>query len=261
MSEERLTKLLEEKIAQYDLEIERLRAINQIQNLMGRYEVVHLTPEEIVNTWKLFANWRQDCSVEVSLQGASFGPENIKIYWESMKYHSIKATAFFHALASPIIEVAGNGMTAKATWMSPGFECAMELQEGRPPFAAWCFGKYAMDFIKNPDTGEWAIWHMHWFRLARNDYDKDFVAFAQYEHDNPPPKRPQEGNYEAHPYVFHRPLSVTEDTHPFPVDPKPYYDYDGNFRWQYGGEEMEKKYGVVHPSYEKLYNVNYPETV
>lgn len=252
---------LQQKIQEYDLEIQRLKAIGQIQNLMGRYEVVHLTPEEIGKTPELFALWREDCSVEVSSQGAIFGYENSKTYWTNMKYHSIKAAAFFHALSSPIIEVAGNCKTAKATWMSPGFECAMELQKGRQPFAAWCFGKYAMDFIRHPETGEWKIWHMHWFRLARNDFDKDFIAFAQYEHDNPPPQRAQEGDYTKYPTVFHRPLSVTEDTHPFPVAPKPYYDYDGNFRWQYGGEEMEKKYGVVHPDYEQHYNVNYPERI
>ena len=103
---------------------------------------------------------------------------------------------------------------------------------------------------------------MHWFRLVRNDYDKSFTDFAQFEHDNPPPKRPKEGNFEVHPTVFHRSLSVTEDTHPFPIDPKPYQDYDGNFNsWQYGDKEMQAKYGVKIPDYEKLYNVNFPECV
>jgi hypothetical protein len=252
---------LKEMIASQGHEMKRLKAINDVQNLMGRYEVVHITPNEIGQTSELFALWRDDCSVEVSTAGAIFGPKNIREYWSSMVADSIKATAFFHTLASPIIQIAGNGMTAKATWASPGFECALELKKGRPPFAAWCWGKYGMDFIKNPKTGEWKIWHMHWFRMARNDYDKDFIKFAQYEHDNPQKPSPKEGNYEAQPTVFHRPLSVTEDTHPFPVDPEPYTDYDGDFRWPYGGKKLEEKYGVKYPAYEKFYNVNYPSRV
>jgi ketosteroid isomerase-like protein len=252
---------LKEMIASQNHEMKRLKAINDVQNLMGRYEVVHITPNEIGQTSELFALWREDCSVEVSDGGVIFGPKNIREYWRAMVAYSIKATAFFHTLASPVIQVAGNGMTAKATWASPGFECGLELKQGEPPFAKWCWGRYAMDFIKNPKTGEWKIWHMHWFRMMRNDYHKDFVEFAQYEHDNPPQSRPKEGNYEAMPTVFHRPLSVTEDTHPFPIDPEPYTDYDGDFRWPYGGREFEEKYGVTYPAYEKFYNVNYPGRV
>ena len=130
---------LEEIIIRQQLEIERLKAVSEVQNVMGRYEVIHMTPDEIGKTSELFALWRKDCSVEVSLQGAIFGPENIKEYWGVMKAHSIKGAAFFHTLATPIIEVAGNCMTAKAIWASPGFECAIELQKGRSPFNAWCW--------------------------------------------------------------------------------------------------------------------------
>jgi hypothetical protein len=252
---------LKQMIASQNQEMKRLKAINDVQNLMGRYETVHITPEEIGQTAELFALWREDCSVEVSDGGVIYGPKYIREYWNAMVADSIKATAFFHTLATPIIQIAGNCMTAKATWASPGFECGLELKKGDSPFAKWCWGKYAMDFIKNPKTDEWKIWHMHWFRTVRNDYDKDFVEFAQYEHDNPPKKMAKEGNYEAKPTVFFRPLSVTEDTHPFPIDPKPYTDYDGDFRWPYGGKEYEEKYGVKYPAYEKYYNVNYPSKV
>lgn len=262
MNVEQLEKRLEEKIADYDHEIERLKAVTAVQNLMAAYESVHITPEEIWKTSELFALWRPDCSVEVSLQGCIVGPDNIREYWSNMKAYSIKGAAFWHAVTTPLVQVAGNGMTAKAIFKSPGFECGMELQKGRPPFNTWCFGNYAMDFIKNPETGEWKIWHMHWYRQTRNDYDKNFIDFAQYEHDNPPKLRPKEGNYEVHPTVFHRCLSVTEDTHPFPCAPQPYYDYDGDFNsWQYGDEAMQKRYGVEVPDYRKLYNANYPERV
>lgn len=261
MNTELLESVLKEKIAKYDLELDRLKAVTEIQNLMGRYECVHLTPEEIWRTPDLFALWRPDCTVEVSLQGLIHGPEDITKYWKSMKAHSIKATAFFHPLCTPVIQVAGDCKTAKATWVSNGFECATELQEGRPAFNMWCMGKYALDFIRHPETGEWKIWHFHWFRLSRNDYDKSFTDYAQFIHDHPMPARPPEDDYEVLPYVYHRTLSITEDTHPFPVDPQPYEIYDGNFNWQYGDEQMQKRYGVELKPYEKIYNVNYPEVI
>jgi hypothetical protein len=61
------------------------------------------------------------------------------------------------------------------------------------------------------------------------------------------------------PSVFHRPYSTEEIPHPFPIDPKPYETYDGDFRWLFGGPEYEKKYNVSYPGYERRYNVNYPE--
>jgi len=131
---------LKQMIVSQDQEMKRLKAINDVQNLMGHYETVHITPEEIGKTAELFAVWRQDCSVEVSDGGVIFGPENIRVYWNAMVADSIKATAFFHTLATPIIQIAGNCMTAKATWASPGFESGLELKKGDAPFAKWGWG-------------------------------------------------------------------------------------------------------------------------
>ena len=59
---------------------------------------------------------------------------------------------FFHTLATPCIQVAGDGKTAKVTWASPGFEadCGKNVMDGSDHMAVWCWGKYGVDFIKNP---------------------------------------------------------------------------------------------------------------
>jgi len=259
---EEMEQKLNAKIEEYDLEINRLKAVTEIQNCMGHYEAVHITPWEIHKSHECFAMWREDVSVEVSNGGIVHGPEDVKKYWESMVMDDIKCVAFLHALATPVVQVAGNCKTAKVTWVSPGFECVPNGPD-RKHMAAWAWDKYGMDFIKNPETNEWKIWHMKWFRLSRNDYHLDFVEFAKKEKEQresgagPNVKPPNTGN--ALPSFFHSPLSLDEITHPFPMDPEPYETYDGDFRWIFGGREMEEKYGVQYPAYEKYYNKDYPE--
>lgn len=249
-------------------ELERLQAVNEIQKVMGHYETLHFCGGEVGRTGKeCFALWRDDVTVEVSMDGGVYGSESVDTYWSrSGDIVGVGNLCFMHTLATPIIEVAGNGMTAKAVWCSPGFETGVNLPRG--DFNSWCWGKYGMDFIKNPDTGEWRIWHMKWFRITRNDYDKDFTTFARIEDDriqNPVP-RPGGGltqGLKTFPNVFHCPYSADPDrpTHPFPYTPAPYYDYDGDFRWIYGDKEREETYGVHYQDLESIYNNQYPKRV
>ena len=53
-----------------------------------------------------------------------------------------------------MIEIAEDGMTAKAAWYSPGV-----LSEGRQGQyrSAWIFETYSQDFVK--EDGEWRNWH------------------------------------------------------------------------------------------------------
>lgn len=89
------------------------------------------------------------------------------------------------------------------------------------------------------------------------DYDTGFVS-GLVDRDRTGEYKLEEGRLESQ---FYRSLSLVEETHPFPIPPKPYYDYDGDFRWQYGGEEKEKEYGVAYKHYETLYNYEYPKRI
>lgn len=64
-----------------------------------------------------------------------------------------------HPLGTPVIVVAEDGQTAKATFTSFGFE-------GNN----WCYGKYANSYIKI--DGEWYIWHMKWLRCFKTPFNK-----------------------------------------------------------------------------------------
>ena len=56
---------------------------------------------------------------------------------------------------SQIIEIAGDGLTAKGLWNVRGSYCRLT---GCGPIAYWTFGWAAVDFVL--EGGEWKIWHM-----------------------------------------------------------------------------------------------------
>lgn len=64
-----------------------------------------------------------------------------------------------HTQTTPIIEVAGDGKTAKGIWYSPGIGTNVEITNGKPEISGgWFWEKYAVDFVK--EDGKWKIWHL-----------------------------------------------------------------------------------------------------
>ncbi|MBP1736356.1 MAG: hypothetical protein H6Q60_237 [Oscillospiraceae bacterium] len=251
---------LEEIVLKQQHEIDRLHAMSEIQQCMAHYETVHLNPAYIAKSIESFAMWRPDVSAEVSDWGCYFGPDAMKGFWESQTGDDLRGGIFFHTLCSPCIQVAGDGKTAKATWMSAGFEtmpAGIMCPEAK---SFWAWGKYGIDFIKHPEAGEWKIWHFKWFRTIRSDFYKDWYQDSIHTLSGQPGKGYE--HPDRHASVFHKPYQFDEIPHPFPMDPEPYEHYDGNFRWIFGNEELEKQFGVKYPEeYRKLYNVGYPEVI
>ena len=64
-----------------------------------------------------------------------------------------------HTLTTPIIEVAGDGETAKGMWYSPGQ--VTEVGSDGKPMAMWMWEKYGVDFVR--EDGKWKLWHLHMF--------------------------------------------------------------------------------------------------
>lgn len=251
-----------DKMTPEQLELERLKAVTAIQNCMAHYETVHISTEFDSMSTECFAMWRPDVSCEVSDWGCVFGPDALQKFWDEQTAECVNGGIFFHTLCTPCIEVAGDCKTAKVIWASAGFETMPAGVMADEAKSFWCWGKYGMDFIRNPETGEWKIWHMKWFRQIRNDYYVDWYKDSKNTLKGFPGK--QGGGFQhpdCRPSVFHRPYSAESAPHPFPWTPKPYEHYNGDFRWIYGGEELEKKFGVTYPAYEKYYNVNYPENI
>jgi len=65
-----------------------------------------------------------------------------------------------HTQETPVIEVAGDGKTAKGIWYSIGLAVRGSVDEsGKTSVSTgWMWEKYAVDFIN--ENGEWKIWHL-----------------------------------------------------------------------------------------------------
>lgn len=67
-----------------------------------------------------------------------------------------------HVQTTPIIEVAGDGKTAKGIWYSPGLSMSATVTNGQVSKRGGTFWeKYAADFAN--EDGEWKIWHIAMF--------------------------------------------------------------------------------------------------
>jgi hypothetical protein len=64
-----------------------------------------------------------------------------------------------HASTTPVIEIAGDGKTAKGVWYSPGIGIMGHVADGKIGVTgSFFYEKYAGDFIK--EDGVWKIWHL-----------------------------------------------------------------------------------------------------
>jgi hypothetical protein len=218
--EERL-RVLEEKNAALEHEVMRLRAINEIQNLLGRYEAIH-NPTDIHRSWEFFARHTPGTWMEISDWGWFEGFDLIKQVWTGMNDPSrAVGTIFEHDLATPVIQVAGDGNTAKGTWCSPGYETHLHPDGTREP--VWCWGKYAIDFVK--EDGEWRFWHFKWFRTFMIPFDTSWV-------DAPP--RPSMRHEAGKPSQYHRPYRPDSVAVSIPPAPAPYATWTADDAgWQF----------------------------
>jgi hypothetical protein len=70
-------------------------------------------------------------------------------------------TFLFHFLTTPIIEIAGDGKTAKGMWYSPGIFIGAQNGTDSKPGGIYFYEKYGVDFLK--EDGQWKIWHIQMF--------------------------------------------------------------------------------------------------
>jgi len=229
--EERL-QYLEDQNKRLEHELDRTKAVQEIMNVMGRYECVHkaismyLTPE-------CFALTVSDVSMEVSDWGVFIGGEAIKFQFAKMMKEEPIGTMFDHYVTTPMIQVAGDGKTAKAVFYSPGHETQIDNVGKRRVY--WTWGSYSADFIK--EKGEWKIWHLKWWRTFRSDYYKSWAE----DWPNIMTGPAHEHEWAAQPCTFFHPYDELTERWPFPFIPEPYETYTGTMLdWAFGGERYKQ---------------------
>lgn len=171
--EKRISRL-EETNEIYKKRIERLDAIHEIQNLMGRYVWEHEVQKDPEFIETKFAD-NPDISWEVAHMGLYKGREAVR---EILNQHGPRegsiapGTMFIHTLTTPVIEIAEDGQTAKGVWKSPGAETITDPETGKLR-GMWALTKYACDFIK--EDGKWKILHYHVYRIFMTPADMNYT--------------------------------------------------------------------------------------
>jgi len=199
---------------------ERLWDIQQIRNLMGKFAFYHNAHEHMY-TVNLFALKTEGVRVENDSLGIFEGPEGIKkFFYDFHTYMDGDKLGSFniHMLTTDVIEVAKDGKTAKAVWMSPGVETRRD--DSGELKSSWCWGKYGVDFIK--EDGEWKFWHFMITTELFCDYYKSWVDFSPTTSER---KLPQSDKPSRFGSVLYSKNGVAKL---IPAPPEPYETYDGD---------------------------------
>ncbi|MBC2665487.1 nuclear transport factor 2 family protein [Novosphingobium flavum] len=170
----------------------------EIENLFSRYMYLHnaFHDPEIVPLW-----------AKKGTPGirAQYSNNGVYTSWESITaYHAQrpnpKGKLVFHYVASPLIEVAADGQTAKGLWVMSGVESGLTdpeaaklapefmyvkdvMVDGKRVWMHEILAKYGVDFIRQ--DGQWKIWHFHCYEIARSPLGMGWIPFAAKSQDNP----------------------------------------------------------------------------
>lgn len=198
--------------------LQRMEDIHEIQQLMGRYPyyVMMMDYEGLNNN--LFA--KKDPGVKVHLgsigywQGVDAPQRSIGSIGSGGPPQDRTGIMTLHMPVCPVIEVAGDGKTAKGVWIGIGLLC-MKNEKGEPN-GAWEFDKYGVDFIK--EDGRWKIWHHHIYDLLKGwNVDEKWAEMFK--------KQPPVGGRGVQPdgpTFDHNPYSPTTIIQNAPKPPEPY---------------------------------------
>jgi hypothetical protein len=148
----------------------RLKAVHEIQNIMGLYHNYHTAGMQ-EETVALYAQHTPGTSVQLATTGIWEGIEGVKKLYIGMlgTYEGERIGRLYeHDLTTPVIEVAEDMKTAKAQWTSPGMETHYDPKTGKLK-SLWCWGKYSCDFIV--EDGKWKIWHMRWYTTIMTPFE------------------------------------------------------------------------------------------
>lgn len=195
-------KHLEKSLEALKMENRRLQARQQIENLMGRYAHLHAAgrDREILETlWSRqgTATLEDRFSGVYQLHGriSSISDYYSKVYGmprdPEVRVTQEPGRMIVDALTSPVIEIAGDGLTARGAWICTGHESRVVTEptgiptvdaiepdaQGRRFFAEWVWSRICADFAL--EDGEWRIRHMHIYDIMRCPFEQNWIAYAE----------------------------------------------------------------------------------
>lgn len=240
--------MAEKTLEQWKKAAQRAADILEIQNVMGKHEYYHAVGKHKEEIDELWAHKTPGASFEAGDVGRTEGIEAIEEIYvvgnkmrgkqvlqemrrlfpeiQDVEENEFIGTTIMHTLTTPVIEVAGDGKTAKGVWVSPGH--LTTVSDGKLQ-AYWFWERYGVDFVK--EDGKWKIWHLRVYTDFLTPYEKSWVENAL----NPPPPRQEAPGFPKP----NRPptLPAYKEYNPFtvpqyePRPPEPYRTFDETFRY------------------------------
>jgi len=180
------------------LQFERLKGADVCENIMGKFAYFYFAARmtELVS---LFTK-RNDVKIEMpwgiyrSADAAArcfLQDHTDRDTKDAAKNETLKGRMVMHDMCTPVVEVAGDGRTARGCWISPGLEAYAQNGKGT---GYWSWYKYAADFVS--EDGQWKLWHLGMYPYFASEYHKNWsespkfvFAPATNHSDEPAPKR------------------------------------------------------------------------
>ncbi|MFO1400988.1 MAG: nuclear transport factor 2 family protein [Steroidobacteraceae bacterium] len=237
---------------------ERALAMWQVQGVMSKHEYYHaagLNSEEIDALWVSPTGEYAKTATFASPAWVMNGLDTVKrAYGEQNQQNRVKALEALskvdpsvknvpenlgaghewamHTSTTPVIEVAGDGKTAKGIWYSPGMGLMTSIVDGKPQVRGTFFWeKYGGDFVK--EDGQWKIWHMQMAYDFTPQLDGKWLEFGK-------PKGMKEAGermQQEMPPGFSKPkysypsFSPQRSSIIYPPIPEPYYTFGETFSY------------------------------
>lgn len=239
----------------------------EIENLMSRYQYYYTARMNKEILEEIWAKGNIGITMEDRFFGVyenfdgAFPDAGLIMYYDtamnagSPKDYPGRMSVF--TTTTQMIEVAGDGKTAKGIWLSIGTETDagdlgyddvgkdpakvsgvtldMTTEDGKRYKADWVWQKYGVDFIK--EDGHWKLWHFHIYDIFRCPFDQDWVTFSEERRIELDTKLASERSFSAYGKPpgqgtsFHWQYSPRSLPPLEPKPPKPYTHFEETFRY------------------------------
>jgi hypothetical protein len=202
--------------------LERIEAVHQVHNLMGRYAFYHAAN---LHSRLLELHALETPGLRVELPFGIYegrpGVERLYLGVFGPLDREPAGRMHVHTMTTPVVEVAQDGETAKGVWMSPGH--ATDKYGGAHFQARWRWVKYGCDFAR--EHGRWKIWHLRIYGIFATPFDQSWVEASRETRPEGPPPMPAEvaPDRPPHPFWQYSPGAVLPNE---PAPPEPYLTFD-----------------------------------
>lgn len=213
------TENLEKRVKKLEHELERVKSVNEVVKLLSKMQYYHMVNDND-SISKLFAK-RADTRLYFGDMGYWIGADAPLKGASTFDGMSNVGMMALHLMTNPVIEVAGDGKTAKGIFIATGVVAMNNPKTGKPT-GGWEWNRYGIDFIK--EDGKWKLWHHHVFPLFNIGWNEDWTEHFTKKKEAPGMPSPIKPDYPPTPADVS--FSPNAELPLIPAPPEPYETFD-----------------------------------